>query len=51
MADGGEAKFAIADGQVMVNGALETSKRKKLVAGDRVSFQGAEVLIAIEEGE
>ncbi|SIT05039.1 RNA-binding S4 domain-containing protein [Neptunomonas antarctica] len=31
---GGEAKVAIADGQVRVNGEVETRKRKKIVSGD-----------------
>lgn len=39
-ASGGEAKFAIAQGQVRVNGQVETRKRKKIVAGDLVEFAG-----------
>ena len=35
---GGEAKALIADGQVRVNGVVETRKRKKIVAGDIVEF-------------
>jgi ribosome-associated protein len=35
---GGEAKNAIADGQVTVNGVVETQKRKKIVSGDIVEF-------------
>lgn len=35
---GGEAKFFIAEGQVSVNGKVETRKRKKIVAGDQVEF-------------
>lgn len=34
VASGGEAKMAVAEGLVSVNGQLETQKRKKLVAGD-----------------
>ncbi|TDJ41988.1 MAG: RNA-binding S4 domain-containing protein, partial [Gammaproteobacteria bacterium] len=33
-ASGGEAKALIADGQVLVNGQVETRKRKQIVAGD-----------------
>ena len=35
---GGEAKAAIAEGLVMVNGEVETRKRKKIVAGDVIEF-------------
>ena len=38
---GGEAKLAIANGLVRVNGKVETRKRKKIVAGDNIEF-GAE---------
>ncbi|MBT1443163.1 RNA-binding S4 domain-containing protein [Shewanella sp. JM162201] len=43
--DGSEAKHAIADGKVLVNGEVETRKRKKLVAGDTVTFNGESVEI------
>ena len=33
-ASGGEAKMLIADGEVEVNGEIETRKRRKIVAGD-----------------
>ena len=35
---GGEAKSVIADGQVLVNGEIETRKRKKIVSGDIIEF-------------
>ena len=35
---GGNAKQAIADGQVSVNGEVETRKRKKIKAGDQIDF-------------
>lgn len=35
-ATGGEAKLMIANGQVTVNGEVETRKRKKIVAGDTI---------------
>lgn len=35
-----DAKFAIQDGLVQVNGQVETRRGKKLVDGDRVSFEG-----------
>ena len=39
-ASGGEAKQVIADGLVTVNGEIETRKRKKIVAGDTIIFNG-----------
>ena len=38
--DGVEAKFRILDGEVMVNGDIETRRGRKLRAGDHVEFQG-----------
>ena len=38
--NGGEAKAAVAEGKVLVNGQVETRKRKKIVAGDVVEFGG-----------
>ena len=35
---GGEAKAAIADGQVKLNDAVETRKRKKVSGGDTLQF-------------
>jgi ribosome-associated protein len=35
---GGEAKFVIAEGHVLVNGEIETRKRKKIVSGDIIEF-------------
>jgi ribosome-associated protein len=37
---GGEAKLLIGDGQVTVNGEIETRRRKKMVDGDVFEFQG-----------
>ncbi len=36
--NGGQAKAVIADGQVQVNGEIETQKRKKIVSGDIIEF-------------
>ncbi len=38
---GGMAKQIIADGQVIVNGEVETRKRKKIGPGDRIEFLGS----------
>ena len=35
---GGEAKSVIADGQVRVDGVVETRKRRKIVAGNVINF-------------
>ena len=35
---GGNAKQAIAEGLVSVNGEIETRKRKKIRAGDQIDF-------------
>ncbi|MDE0949823.1 MAG: RNA-binding S4 domain-containing protein [Halioglobus sp.] len=40
---GGEAKLLIGDGQVTVNGEVETRKRRKIVAGDVIGFAGEEI--------
>ena len=37
---GVDAKTVIQDGQVKVNGHVETQRGKKLVADDKVSFKG-----------
>lgn len=42
---GGEAKSAVADGRVQVNGAVETRKRRQIVAGDVLSFAGEQLRI------
>ena len=40
---GGEGKLAIANGQVTVNGEIETRKRRKIVSGDVIVY-GSETL-------
>ncbi len=35
---GGKAKAVIAEGQVQVNGEVETQKGKKIVSGDIIEF-------------
>jgi len=37
---GGEAKLVIGDGQVLVNGIVETQRRKKIMHGDVIEFRG-----------
>jgi len=40
---GGVAKLAIESGDVMVNGEVETRKRKKMVSGDIIEFNGEQI--------
>jgi ribosome-associated protein len=44
---GGQAKSVIANGEVTVNGEIETRKRKKLVAGDIIKFDQQELRIGV----
>ncbi|MBL8815304.1 MAG: RNA-binding S4 domain-containing protein [Planctomyces sp.] len=37
---GGQAKMLIQGGEVLVNGAVETRRRRKLSQGDTVEFNG-----------
>ena len=46
-ASGGEAKAVIDDGQVLVNGEIETRKRKKIVSGDTIEFMNAKFKIVL----
>ncbi len=45
---GGEAKQMISEGLVSLNGVVETRKRKKLQAGDRVGFQGQTLVVQVQ---
>ena len=40
-----DAKLVIQDGLVLVNGQIETQRGKKLVAGDKVEFDGETIVI------
>ena len=42
---GGEAKAVVAAGQVLVNGKVETQKRKKIVSGDSIEFNSKTITI------
>lgn len=45
---GGEAKIAIADGMVSVNGEVCTMRGKKIRPGDTIEFAGN--ILAVEQG-
>lgn len=42
---GGEAKIVIKNGEVKVNGEVCTMRGKKLRAGDKVEFDGTEIIV------
>ncbi|MEN8148903.1 MAG: RNA-binding S4 domain-containing protein [Planctomycetota bacterium] len=42
---GGEGKIVVAEGQVTVDGEVETAKRKKIRPGQVVEFRGESVRI------
>lgn len=42
---GVDAKFAVQDGLVKVNGEVDTRRGRKLVAGDEVTYNGETVKI------
>lgn len=44
---GGDAKRAVGEGLVEVNGIVEMQRGKKLVAGDRVTFRGETVVVDV----
>lgn len=45
---GGEAKLAISEGYVFLNGEVETQKRKKIMAGDVIFFNDQYFQIALK---
>ena len=47
VSSGGEAKAVITEGQVLVNGKIETRKRKKIVSGDIVEFGKEKIRIQL----
>ena len=47
VSSGAIAKSVVADGLVKVNGIIETQKRKKIVSGDTVEFQGHKLEIKL----
>ncbi len=45
---GGVAKLAIESGDVLVNGEVETRKRKKIVCGDIIEFNGEQIRLVTD---
>ncbi len=48
VSSGGEAKSVIAESLVLVNGKIETRKRKQIVSGDIVEFGKEKIRIQLE---
>lgn len=46
---GGEAKLRIQSGEVIVNGEVETRRRKQLAIGDVVELMGQRLVVAAFE--
>lgn len=46
---GGVAKLAIDSGDVLVNGEVETRRRKKIVAGDIIEFNGEKIRLILAD--
>tara|TARA_B110000305_G_scaffold94556_1_gene106476 strand:- start:1312 stop:1527 length:216 start_codon:yes stop_codon:yes gene_type:complete len=46
---GGQAKLVISDGQVTVNGKVETRKRRKIVGGDIIVFGEEELQVRLAQ--
>ena len=44
---GGEAKLVISEGDVLVNGKVETRKRKKILSGDIIEFREEKICIQL----
>ncbi len=44
---GGAAKAYISEGQVLLNGVVETQKRKKVMGGDRVTFSDETIVVKV----
>lgn len=49
VASGGEAKTVIDSGQVLVNGEVETRRRKKIVSGDIIEFMDNKMKILFNQ--
>jgi len=47
VASGGEAKSVIENGQVRVNGEVETRKRKKIMSGDTIEYRHEKIKVVL----
>lgn len=46
---GGQAKMVIQGGEVLVNGVVETRRKKKLRPGDEVTFDDQTLVVEFEQ--
>jgi ribosome-associated protein len=44
---GGQAKLVIQGGEVLVNGVIETRRKKKLKAGDKITYNGQTIIVEL----
>jgi ribosome-associated protein len=49
VSSGGEAKAVIDDGKVLVNGEVETRRRKKIMANDIIEFENQQFKIMLKK--
>jgi ribosome-associated protein len=45
--NGGAAKAYISEGRVLLNGVVETQKRKKVMGGDQVTFSDETIVVQV----
>ena len=48
---GGQAKQLVQSGRVLLNGEIETRRRKKLLPGDLISIDGEQFEVSLEDEE
>lgn len=48
VSSGGEAKSVIDDGRVLLNGSVETQRRKKIVSGDTIEFMDEKLKVVLQ---
>ena len=48
VSSGGEAKVVIDDGRVLVNGKVETRRRKKILSGDIIEFESESFKVVLK---
>ena len=46
---GGQAKVLIQSGQVLLNGQVETRRKKKLTSGDSVTYGGRTLVVKFDQ--
>ncbi len=51
VATGGQAKLMIQGGEILVNGEVETRRRKQLRVGDEVDWDGIVYVVSMAEDE